>query len=296
MTIYSLFKILLVTLFCLIQIGLPIKVYATDTVRFLKPLKGHEKRTLHKDEVILRALQITEPEFGDYQFETLQVDITPDRARQYIQEGKILNTFINPSNSKWDEYAIPIKIPLRLGLISYRLLLVNKDKLSVFKEVKTFAQLSQLTAGLQSSWVTTEIFTELEMNLVKSHTFEGLFLMLNKQRFDYLPRAIYEVFDELDIRKGHLTNVVIEPNIALYLPMVTYVYVSKTEPRLAKRLKIGLEKLLVSGELKTILDKYYQEDIKRADLKNRTIIEIPNPNFTDKAVLKENLYWYKNYL
>ena len=162
--------------------------------------------------------------------------------------------------------------------------------------MKTFEQLSQLTAGLQSSWVTTEIYNELEMNLVKSHTFEGLFLMLNKQRFDYLPRAIYEAFDELNVRKAQIENVVIEPNIALYLPMVTYIYVSKTEPRLATRLKSGLEKLLVSGELKTILDKYYEEDIKQADLKNRTIIEIPNPNFTDQSVLKENLYWYKNYL
>ncbi|MDO6444477.1 hypothetical protein Q4493_01690 [Colwellia sp. 1_MG-2023] len=271
-------------------------LYALDTVRFLKPTKGHEKRTLHKDEVILRALQLTEPEFGDYKIDTFTVDMTPSRAQQYIKEGKVLNTFINPSNKEWDKHAIAIKIPIRLGLISYRLLLVNKANLPAFKEVKTLEQLSQLTAGLQSSWVTTKVFNELEMSLVKSHTFEGLFLMLNKQRFDYLPRAIYEAYDELNIRKERIKNVVIEPNLALYLPMVTYIYVSKTEPRLARRLKLGLEKLLASGELKTILDKYYEEDIKRANLKNRTIIEIPNPNFTDQTVLEENLYWYKNYL
>jgi ABC-type amino acid transport substrate-binding protein len=296
MTIYSLFRKSLITLIFIISLGLPLTVYATDTVKYLEAAQSHEKRTLHKDEVLLRALQLTEPEFGDFTIDKIKVEMSPTRARRYIEEGHLINTFILPVNKKWEPHAIPIKIPLRLGLISYRLLLVNKEKLPLFKEVKTLEQLSQLTAGLQSGWVTTEIFNELGIKTVESYTFEGLFLMLNKQRFDYLPRAVYEIFDELTLRQDKIKNVVVEPNLALFIPKVTYLYVSKTEPRLAKRLKLGLEKLLSSGELKAILDKYYQEDIKRADLKNRTIIEIPNPYFTDTAVLKENLYWYKNYL
>lgn len=94
------------------------------------------------------------------------------------------------------------------------------------------------------------------MKIMETSIFEGVFLMLDKSRFDYLSRAIHEVYDELQIRQDNLENVVVEPNIALYLPIFP-VYVSKNEPRLSQRLQLGLDKLLESGEMKAILDKYY---------------------------------------
>jgi ABC-type amino acid transport substrate-binding protein len=282
----------MITLFIL-TMNISPRSFAADTVRILKPPVEQEKRTLHKQEVILRALQVTEPEFGPFSINSFTVDMTPDRALQYIEEGKIINTFIVPKIQEWEAFATPIKIPIRLGLLSYRLLLIHQEKLSLFKEVKTFEQLSQLTAGLQADWLTTEVFNKLNMKVMEASNFEGLFLMLDKSRFDYLPRAIYEVYDELQIRQNNLENVVVEPNIALYLPMFSYIYVSKNEPRLSKRLQLGLEKLLESGEMKSMLDKYYKEDIDRANLKQRTIIQIPNPNFTDEDMKNIQPFLYK---
>ncbi|MGJ8680944.1 MAG: hypothetical protein ACSHXM_11445, partial [Paraglaciecola sp.] len=106
--------------------------------------------------------------------------------------------------------------------------------------------------------------------------FEGLFQMLEKQRFDYFPRAIYEIYNELETRKSSLENVVIEPTLAIYLPTETYVYVSPTAPRIADRMQQGLNMLLKSGELKRILVKYYSDEIARANLANRKIIKIEN--------------------
>jgi ABC-type amino acid transport substrate-binding protein len=272
---------LLPSIFTLVM-SVSFQVTAIDTVRILKPPVEKEKRTLHKEEVILRALQVTTPEFGSFLIESVTVNMTPDRALQYIEEGKIINTFIVPKNPEWEAFSTPIKIPIRLGLLSYRLLLIHRDKLPLFKEIKTFKQLSQLTAGLQADWITTEVFNALDMKVMEASNFEGLFLMLDKSRFDYIPRAIYEVYDELEIRQDNLDNVVVEPNIALYLPMFSYIYVSKNTPRLSRRLQLGLDKLLKSGEMKAILNKYYKEDIERANLQDRKIIEIPNPNFTEE--------------
>ena len=108
-----------------------------------------------------------------------------------------------------------------------------------------------------------------------------------------MPRAIYEIYDELNTRKANLKDVVIEPTLALYIPMVSYVYVSPKEPRLAKRIEKGLRIMIATGEIKSILHKYYDDEINRADLNNRTIIKIDNPDFNDHDVLADEELWIK---
>lgn len=266
-------------------------VLAVDTVKILKPLLGHDKRSKHKDEIILRSLQVTEEVFGPYKFETVDGNMSPGRALISMQEGTMINTFIAPSNEEWNAKTLSIKIPIRQGLLSYRLLLINEASASKFSKVKTIEDLSKLTAGLHSDWVTTGVFKSSGMGTLTAHNYEGLFLMLSHSRFDYIPRAIYEIYDELNTRKESLHNVIVEPTIALYLPMVSYVYVSPKEPELAKRIEAGLRKLIASGEIRKILNKYYAEAIERADLKNRTIIKIDNPDFKDHYLLENKELW-----
>jgi len=254
---------------------------AIDKVKMLKPLLGFDKRAKHKDEVIIRSLEVTVDEYGPFTFEAVDVDMTPSRALASMKTGSLINIFIAPDSEVWNESTIPIKIPIRQGLLSYRLLLVNKIDLPKYNKVKSFDDLKHLRAGLQNDWITTKIFKKLEMNVITAHNFEGLFLMLNKQRSDYIPRAIYEIYDELNTRKEKLSNVVVEPTLALYLPMFSFVYISPKEQRIASRIKSGLVKLTQTGELKEIFDKYYAKDIIKADLKNRRIIEIKNPYLTD---------------
>jgi len=262
------------------------KSNAIDKIKMLKPLLGFDKRAKHKDEVIIRSLEVTVDEYGPFTFEAVDVDMTPSRALASMKTGSLINIFIAPSSEVWNVSTIPIKIPIRQGLLSYRLLLVNKINLAKFEKVKDFDDLKHLRAGLQNDWITTNIFKKLEMNVVTAHTFEGLFLMLNKHRSDYIPRAIYEIYDELNTRKGKLNNVVVEPTIALHLPMFSFVYVSPKEQKIASRIKSGLLKLKETGELNDIFDKYYAKDIIKADLKNRRVIEIKNPFITDMEVVE----------
>ena len=261
---------------CILGLGFTLESRAIDTIKMLKPILAADKRADHKDEVITRALELTVSEFGPFNFETVNVDMTPGRALSATKSGKLINLFIAPHNETWDEGTIPIKIPIRQGLLSYRLLLVNKRNLHKFRNVEDMDDLKKLTAGLQGHWVTTKIFKNLGFNLQIENNFEGLFYMLDRGRFDYFPRAIYEIYDELHSRKSEVPNIVIEPTLALYLPMKSYVYVSPNAPRVAQRMESGLSKLLSSGEMKQILDKYYGEDIRRAGLNNRKIIKIKN--------------------
>jgi hypothetical protein len=267
-------KLFTFLLFCFTPI-----VVAVDTIKLLKPLLVDDKRSKHKNEVIIRALQITAEEFGPFIFEPIEMSMTPKRAFISLKRNQNINAYIGPSDEAWGNEVITIKIPIRQGLLNYRLLLVHQSQLALFSKVKNLDDLSQLNAGLQHHWATTKVFESHGLKVTTTHNFEGLFQMLKRSRFDYIPRAIYEAYDELESRQPDLKNIVVEPTLALYLPMATHIYISPQEPRIARRLEIGLRKLIANGEIKTILDKYYAEDISRANLKNRRIIKISNPTY-----------------
>lgn len=285
-------KLLLHILFCLTSLSLAaVNAYALDVVKTVTPLSGGGKSTAYKEEILLRALKLTQPDYGDFIIQNTSIDMKPTRAMDCIQEGELINVAIIAANKNWDKNTLAIKKPIRGGTLSYRLLLINKNDVSQFSKVNTLEELNHFTAGLQNDWSTTKLFETTHSPLVKSQNFEGLFLMLNNHRIDYIPRAIYEVFDELSERQSKIENVVIAPNIALYAPMVSYFYVSPKTPLLAKRIELGLQKMVENGDLKSIFNRYYSEEITKAQLKGRTIIEIDNPYFNDASIRENNAMW-----
>lgn len=251
------------------------KSYSVDIVK-LQLQQFSEHKAAHNSEVIRRALEITEPEYGAFKLQLVEIKMNGDRMIHSSLSGELINTVIVPPSKEWDKQHIAIRIPIRLGLLSYRLLLINKADLPKFEKIKTLQELKNLRAGLTNYWETTKILKKEAFNILETAHFDGLFLMLDKHRFDYLPRGIYEIYSELNARKNVLKNVVVEPTIALHIPMLSYVYVSPSEQRIAERIKVGLQKLMFNGELKTLLYKHYGEDIIKAKLKGRKVFEVEN--------------------
>ncbi|AZQ84348.1 ABC transporter substrate-binding protein [Colwellia sp. Arc7-635] len=265
--------------------------HAVDHIRMHSPAVGEDKRTMHKDEVLRRALEISEKNFGTFTLDFVNIELPTARALRVIETGKLINVFIAAANDDWDNIATPIKIPVRFGQLSYRLLLVNKNNLDKFKAIDSLSDLKKLTAGSQKGWALNEVLKDTDIEVVTGSNFEGLFLMLNNQRFDFFPRAIYEAYNELENRKNILNNIVVEPTLALYIPTVSYVYVSHEVPQIARRLEYGLEQMVKNGELKTLFNKYYKEDIIRANLQNRKIIRIENSYFSKQDAFVDRNLW-----
>ena len=250
--------------------------YSIDIVK-LHRQDMSDKKVAHNIAVVRRSLEVTELEYGAFQLDLVNVEMSVNRKLISTKNGEIINAVIIPASQDWDRYNIPIKVPVRLGLLSYRLLLINKADLPKFERITTIEQLNVFLAGLVDGWITTEVYKFNKMKFLETGHFEGLFLMLAKNRFDYIPRGIYEIYDELSSRQPLLQDIVVEPTLALYIPTSSYVYVSPSEPRIAKRIELGLNKLLTSSELKTILYQYYAQEIKRAKLAERKIFKIKKP-------------------
>lgn len=260
------------------------KSHSIDIIK-IKHQQLSKNKAAHNIDVIQRALEVTEPKYGPFILETVNLRMTSNREVRVVEEGDLINVTITPANQYWDKHLTPIKVPIRLGLLSYRLLLVNKVDLPKFEKIKTIEEIKQTTVGLLHSWKTTGIYKENKMMMVESHNYEGLFSMLNAHRFDYIPRAIYEIYDELEAQESILKDIVVEPTIALFIPTRTFVYVSPKNKRLLKRLESGLHQLLITGELKEILNKHYGSDITRANLKKRKIITIESAYYNQMGTI-----------
>lgn len=101
--------------------------------------------------------------------------------------------------------------------------------------------------------------------------------MLAGKRFDYLHRGLHEPWAELEARKEQLPNLQIEKTILLHYPLGNYLYVSKNNPQLAKRLEEGFRAAIADGSFEQLFQAEYGEIIRKANIKQRTLIEFTNP-------------------
>ncbi len=265
---------------------------ATDVVKAYIGESTQDRRNVFKRKILKQALENTKDDYAEYQIEYHSYYMNPKRGFYELLTGETVNAYFALTLDRWEEMAIPIKIPVRRGLVSYRLLLVNKKNLGIFKGVRSAEQLKQLRAGLNDGWTTYEIMNSQGFEIVKLNDFEGMFNMLQVNRYDYLLRGVNEVFGELEMRKERNPSLVLEPNLAVYIPSATYIFVSKKAPRIARRLREGLQKMVENGQLEALFNEFYKENLLKAELHKRTIIKLNNPTLPSGVPLKQKEYWF----
>lgn len=269
-----------------------------DEIDIVKTTSSSSKldvRDLYNNEIIEQALSHSVDKYGSYKIIKKPISMINTTNFYELSRGKVINLVMSAATPDKDHLAIPIRIPIRRGILNYRLLVVNKDKVDLFKKVTTRSQLESFTAGIHSNSATGEVMDILGFNIIERSSYDGMFKQLSLGRFDYIPRGVHEAYDELELRKGTIDNLVIEPNLAIYMPMPYYIYVSPAFPRLAERLEYGLEKMIESQQIKKIFNRYYGADIERANLAKRTIIDIGNPFLSPKTPFSRKELWIDEY-
>ncbi len=265
--------------------------HALDIVHVNKRHSVQDTRTVYPHAVLHKALDVSSERYGPFKVTVNEFVLPNNRTIDLLEHGEILNVVMVVTSTEWESRTIPIRIPLRMGALAYRVLVVNEHSLAKFEQVTDLQSLKALTVGLHRNWVTWNIMTDLGFDVGSGYSYESLFGMLSKRRFDYLPRGVHEVYDELKIRHKRYPGIVIEPKLALYIPSPFYMFVSPKHPRIAERLTFGLEKMVKDGTLKSMFLAHYGDTYKQANLKNRTIIDIGNPLLPKETPLDREELW-----
>lgn len=252
-----------------------------------------DKRHVYCHKILKEALDATVKTHGEYTIEYTTESMSRGRALIMLTEGSSINVHEAPTRTEWEETVLPVRIPMRKGLLGYRLFLINKNNSTEFSNLKTIAQLKKLKAGSGSQWSITRVMKKLNFTIVTGNNYDGLFKMLALNRFDYFPRGLNEIYNEYTAKHEMFPNMIIEPTKALYCTTPTYLFVSPKYPELAKRIKKGLDIIIDNGVFNTIFQETFGDFIKQSNFKNRHTLVVDNPLLSKETPLDVKKYWLK---
>lgn len=186
----------------------------------------------------------------------------------------------------------PIRIPMYRGLLGYRVLMIKSGTQHEFDHIKTLEDLQEISLGQGRFWADTEVLTSNGLNVVKVLKYEGLFFMLDGDRFDAFPRGVHEPWGEIESRPE--LDLEVEENLLLVYTNPFYFFVSRSNPELAKNLEKGLRIAIEDGSFNEYFfnDPTVQDVVNKANLESRTIIRLDNPTLPKATPLDDTNLWF----
>lgn len=226
-------------------------------------------------DILQAALKITVPQFGPYALEPSSLGMNEARYMIELGKGESINIAWSSTSVTKETDFLPIRIPLRKGLLGYRVALIAKEKQAQIDAARTAEDLKKLMIGQGIGWGDVTLYRSNGFTVTES-SYNDLFPQTTNGRVDLFPRGIGEVFDEFATHKERNPNLAIEKNLLIYYPWPYYFFFNKKDVALKNRIETGLRMMQKDGSFDALFRKHNDFAIKQANLKGRRIIRIQN--------------------
>jgi hypothetical protein len=231
------------------------------------------------------VLSTTVDDYGSYEL----IDskrMTIGRSIQSLVDNTHINFISFTTNYDREKQLLPIVLPLNDGLLGYRICLIKAGTQQKFDAIHSLEdwKLAQLSIGTGAHWSDTSILKANELKVITSGNYVQLIGMLAKGRVDCVSRGLGEVLHEA--KEHQSKGIVIEENLLLVYPMRSLWFVSRKDPELAERIKVGYARALENGTWQAHVQQKYeklQQEVKPLNLKERTLIYLENPFIPEKT-------------
>jgi hypothetical protein len=238
------------------------------------------------------ALEKTASDYGEARLVPADQTLSQRRAVAELHAGNTIDVLWTMTSKAREEQLRPVRIPLLKGLMGYRLLLVRENDLAWFADVHSLAQLRSLQAGQGHDWPDTDILRHNGIRVQTSTDYDSLFTMLRQGRFDFLPRALNEPFNEVAARPD--MGLAVEPTLLLYYPAANYFFVAPDNEKLAQRLETGLRRALADGSFDELFRSHpiNAAAFSKANILGRRVLRLENPLLPDATPLDDAELWW----
>lgn len=243
-------------------------------------------------EILRTALEKTEVDFGPFEMRSAEVPMTSMRYSQQLQAGRYPNVIWTSTSNQRERTLRPIRIPLRKGLLSYRVSFIHRENRDRINSVETLEDLKALTLVQGTGWGDVRVY-EANGLAVATSGYESLFRMIQAGRADLFPRGIGEVFEEWEDRREALPNLVVDDHLLLHYDWPYYFFVRQGNDQLAERLEAGLWRMIEDGSFDEIFWRYNGDDIQRAQLSDRRLIRLDNPLLPPATPVNDDRLWFR---
>jgi hypothetical protein len=194
-----------------------------------------------------------------------------------------------------EERLLPIRICIYRGLLGYRVLMIKKGTQHKFDGINNLADLRRISVGQGRFWADTDVLTANNLNVVKVLKYEGLFYMLDGDRFDAFPRGVHEPWGEMERYPDLALDV--EKNLLISYINPFYFFVNKTNTALAEEIERGLRIAIADGSFNEyfLSDPTVKDVMDKANLTSRTLIKLDNPGLPEKTPVDDPSLWFDPY-
>ena len=264
-------------------------------VYYQAPESIDDVRNLYHWELLQVALNKTENKYGKAKLVPVKKVMNELRIfKKLINGTDDIDVMVRPTSIEDEKLLEPVRIPLDKGLLGYRIFLIHKKNKKLFSNITSVKQLKELLLGQGRDWNDVAIYKYNNFNIITASLYESLFEMLIKNRFDYFPRGVLEIYLEYEDRKNKMPDLFIEESIVLYYPFVRYFWFSNNEKGkiLHRRVTEGLELMIKDSTFDKIFNKYNKEEIERFNIDKRKFFKINNPFIPEKTPLYQTELWY----
>ncbi len=216
----------------------PLQADENGSLRYPRRADGDEFRSVYA----LAQLQLALDKAGSpLRLEPSHYSMEQERALVNLERNAHLDVAWSMTSVEREQRLLPVRIPLDKGLFGWRIALLSKDRAQLLKDVRNLADLRQFSAGQGHDWPDSAILRSHDLPVKVSSSYGSLFRMLQAQRFDYFPRSVIEIWDELEHPRGR--HLVADSHLLLHYPTALYFFFSRQRPDLANSVeKVGLPK------------------------------------------------------
>ncbi len=270
---------------CIAALLLTASAWAQTTILYEKGPTDYETALLDL------ALAHTTEDFGAYRLVDWGQDVTEDRAVISLLQGDFDVTFMVLSPER-EQALLPVRIDLTRGIQGYRVFLIRRDREAEFASVKNLDELrSRFTAGFGAQWADLPVLVSNGFRVETAAKGSALYPMLQNRRFDFFPRGINEIWDNLHQYAAEAPDMAVEAHLALYYPIVECFVVAPSRADLARRIETGLKRALADGSMKRLFFQFHGELIRRADIAGRTMFTLQNPSLPRGGPTVDRSWW-----
>lgn len=261
--------------------------------RFIYPANEIPNDTRFADliELLQTALDKTVPEYGPYQLAPAAEVMSKARYLAALEDGQEPNIIWSSTSIELEQRLLPIRLPLRRGLLGYRICLIRADQQEKTDTIRGLADLRNFSIGQGQGWGDSALYEALNIRVERAK-YGNLFSMLGNQRFDLFPRGVNEVFAEYAQQRHANPTLAIEKNLLLHYPWPYYFFFAKNDSKRAQRVEAGLRKMIRDGSFRSIFLKHHGRALEQANLRQRRVLQIPNPLLPPETPLQDSSLWF----
>ncbi len=255
---------------------------------------GHEYFT----QLIKLAVSASTPKYQHKSISIYKLTHTTQGRTVNLLERDVLDVIWTGTNQVRESKFIPIRIPLFMGMLGYRVSLIHQDNYAKFAALlDTPEKLKSLTACQGEHWPDSDILEDNGFNVSRIVNLSSMFKMLAYKRCDYFPRAIFEGYSELDIVKKQFPDLVMFDDLVLHYPFAIYFFVNKNKPELAQQLEYGLRELIKDGRFFELMKKhpFSSKIFPLEKWQDKKFLHLRNLELSENTMLENPELWLKLY-